>query len=322
MKHALLIFCFLFSLSAAARDITNNFYKIYNSPGRFSQKDLSYLGKNQLVFVPGILSEVFSGEDERGNVDFSVISSDYFEAQVKHFKNVLRLPTKKILSSSKNVAETKALIRETINASRDQGKRIVFVTHSLGGLALMDYLLETSPAEWEPVIDGVAFLQSPFYGSPIATVFLDNPYHADKWLRPFLPWVNVSMETIIYLSVAYRTKFMLENEARIREVLSRVNALTLSGITNGHRSVFKPAADVMKTGCLLNALGRCLSAKLYPGPYDLSDGMVPLNSSRLAGLDSVVLEGVDHGEPIVKLPFQEFSKEVMTEAMIKLLLDH
>jgi hypothetical protein len=129
------------------------------------------------------------------------------------------------------------------------------------------------------------------------------------------------METITYLSVAYRTQFMNENLDRILKVLAKIPVVTMSGVANGAKSVFKPGVDVIENGCLVDVLGHCLSGTFYNGPYDKSDGLVPLKASQLPGIDSVILPGADHGEPIVNLPFQEYSKEVLTEAMMKILLD-
>ncbi|HXH75750.1 MAG TPA: hypothetical protein VNJ08_12325 [Bacteriovoracaceae bacterium] len=308
------------SLNCMGSDVTSTYDKYYSNAGRLSQKDLSYLRGKDIILVPGILSEVFSREDERGNVDFSALSSDYFASQVNHLKHTLKLPTQKLFVSSRSVDETKIRITQALNATRMNNRKAVLITHSLGGLAMLDYLLESDESDLE-CIEGILFLQTPFFGTPIATVFLDNPYYADKWLAPFLPFFNTSVETIEYLSVGQRMKFMDENKDRIREILARIPVLTMSGVTNRDRTVFKPAVDVMEHGCLLNALRRCLSGKLYPGPYDLSDGMVPLNSSRLNYVDSVVLQGIDHAEPIVKLPFQKVSREIMTESLLKMLLD-
>lgn len=320
MKLLVLPFLLVFVVSAFAKDVTRTYNNYYNSPEILNQKDLRYLSQLDIILVPGILSEVFSWEDRRVVIDFSILTSDYFGAQVKHLKHKLKLPVKKILPSSKDVSETQALIAEAMQISKQKNRKALFIVHSLGGLALLDHLLASDESELEQ-IEGIIFMQSPFFGTPIATVFLDYPYQADKWLKPFLPFFNTSVETIEYLSVAHRAKFMRDNKERITAITNKIPSLTMSGITNNYKSLFTPVAEVIEFGCILNAIGRCFTIQLYKGPYDQSDGMVPLNSSRLSNVDSVVLKGVDHGGPIMKLPFQEVSKEIMTEALIKMMLE-
>ncbi len=63
-----------------------------------------------------------------------------------------------------------------------------------------------------------------------------------------------------------------------------------------------------------------MSGVLYEGPFDQSDGMVPLESSKLPGVDFVTLSHVDHGETIVNVPFNSLSKSRMTRSLLKMLL--
>lgn len=321
MKFFRLVLPTLFALSAhAGKDISHTYNKYYENPARLSVLDLDYLKRREIVLVPGILSEVFSWEDQRVIIDFSFLTTDYFAAQVKHLKYVLKIPTHKILSSSTHVSDTKHLVADAVSKARDNNRKIILIAHSLGGLATLDYLLESHDDDLK-VIEGILFLQVPFWGSPMADVWVSSPYEADKWLKPFMPFFHVSEETVEYLSVKNRTRFMADNMRRIKEVLKKIPVITMSGVANDHKSIFKPTMDVIKHGCVLNALGRCIAGKLWNGPFDLSDGLVPLNSSRFNFVDSVIVDGADHGEPIVRLPFQEMNKENMTESMIKLLLD-
>ncbi len=306
--------------SSFAKDLTADFNKYYSSHERLSSKDLNNLANVDIVFVPGILSEVFSPEDQRGSVDFSFITSDYFSAQIKHLKKNLKLSVHKILSSSRSVDETKASIGKALEKAKDNNRQVLLISHSLGGLALLDYLVEANPEDLA-VIKGIVFLQSPFYGTGIATIFLQNPSFSEKWLFPLLPFFNTSVETIEYLSVEYRVKHMANKKSVIGSVLSKIPAITLSGHSNGHRSLFDPSADIIKLGCLADSKDRCLTPIIYKGPYDESDGLVPLKSSQLENVDSVILAGVDHGGPIVNIPFQDIRKEIMTETVIKLILD-
>jgi len=319
MKIFSFIIFSLISWSALSKDLTIDYINHRSSMAGFDSKELAYLQNKEIILVPGILSEVFTWQDDRGIFDFSFLTTDYFGSQLKLFKKKYHLSARKIFSSSFSVADTSGLIAKNIIDIKSQNKKAILMAHSLGGLALLDYLLNASEEDLS-TIEGILFLQVPFYGSPMATVFLDNPYHADKWLRPILPFFHTSMETIYYLSLETRQIFMNDHLEKIQNLLKKIPTITMSGITNNHRTLFKPAVDVMKSGCIQNSKGKCLTPILYKGPYDLSDGMVSLEASMLSFVDSVVLDGVDHGEPILRLPLQDLDRDVMTESLIKLLI--
>lgn len=320
MNFFSLFFLFHFSLILQAKDLTPEYKKYEQSETRLTTKDLNQLKKLEIILVPGILSEAFNLEDDRGIFDFTFLTSSYFDSQLKLLTKKYQLKAIKIKASSKNVSETTETIAKRIELARENNTKVILITHSLGGLALMDYLLQ-SPQENLDFIEGIIFLQVPFYGSPIATVFLDNPYHADKWLRPVLPFFHTSMETIHYLSLETRELYMNDHVRQFESIISSIPTLTMSGVTNNDRTLFRPAVDVMKEGCIKNLKKKCLTPILFKGPYDESDGMVNLNSSRLDFIDSIVVDGQDHGEPIIKLPLQNFDRDAMTESLLKILLD-
>jgi len=315
-----IIFFSFFSFQLLAKDVTSDYQRLINEKAILTDKEINFLKTQEIIFIPGILSEVFSWEDDRGIFDFSFLSSEYFGAQIKHLKN-LKIQTKKIKSSSYATSDTIELIRKTFDELRKKNQKAILITHSLGGLALLDYLLEMTPEDSD-YITGIIFIQTPFYGSPMASVYLNNPYEASKWLTPILPFFHTSRETIDYLSLEHRLIFMNQNEERIRDILKSSAAITLSTFTNSYPTLFRPAVDIMEMGCIKKInQNKCLTKLLFEGPYDKSDGMVPINSSKLPGFDFITLEGVDHGETIIRLPFQNFNKEKMTETLLKMLIE-
>jgi len=319
MIYLKIVFFTLFSFHLFSKDVTSEYQRLEKSKNILTEEEINFLKTQTIIFIPGILSEVFSWEDERGVFDFSFLSSEYFGAQIKHLKK-LKLQTIKIKSSSYAISDTVKLIHENFEEVRKKNQKAIFITHSLGGLALLDYLIEMDTMN-SKYISGIIFIQTPFYGSPMASVYLKNPYEASKWLSPILPFFNTSQETIDYLSLENRAVFMNENHQMIKKVLGKSAALILSTYSNSSPSIFKPAIDIMEMGCIKKIKkDKCLTPLLFEGPFDLSDGMVPLYSSKIDDIDSITLEGVDHGETIIKLPFQSFNKEKMTETLLKMLL--
>lgn len=308
------LFCFLLSLQVAqAADITDQFQTYYNKKVKFSLSERNQLKKFRFVFIPGIMSEAFIDGDERVRINLSFMTKDYFSGQKRALER-LGFETQRLSASSASAHETRELIS---NVLEENEKKIIFVTHSLGGIALLDELV--SKEDRQDQVAGILFIQSPFYGAPMANVYLNNRFHLDRWLKRLLPWFNTSEETIRYLSIEERIIFMLKHGDQISSLTQRIPTLTVSGIANGYQSTFKASMDIMEFGCLKRVVGKCVTGRLFRGPYDLSDGMVPLSSSKLPGVDFVKLIGADHGETMLNIPFENYHKERLITSLLKLL---
>ena len=289
---SLVLFLLTISFSLQAEDMTSQFENIYKSNRPLNSEQIKQLKEIDFYLVPGIISEAFIQNDRRTILDFSILTKEYFSAQ----KNLLKkrgLNVKRLSASSFSVDETKENIRKALDESIKKGRKSFFITHSLGGLALLEEILENS---YEDEISGIIFIQTPFSGAPVADVYLSYPYNIDKWLNPILPFFNTSIETLQTLSVKTRVEFMKAEEERIKGLLGKIPVMTVAGLTNNYRTVFKPSVDLIEFGCVKTFFNKCLTEKLYDGPYDQSDGMVPVESSKLLDADFVILKGADHGE--------------------------
>ncbi|UXR65658.1 hypothetical protein EZJ49_05270 [Bdellovibrio bacteriovorus] len=304
--------------SAWALDLTGAFHKALNKHQTLTPNELAALGDYDFYLVPGILSEAFVDGDERSAVTFSRLTGEYFETQQNLLKNQYGLRSQRLSSSSKSVAEIRANIRKALTESRAAERKVIFMTHSLGGLALLEELV-SFPGH-QATVAGIVFLQSPFKGSPIADVYFEGPLHLNKWLRPIIPYFNTSTETIKYLGTSSRKQFMAESHLIIQSLVQHIPIITVGGVVNGHSSLFTPAVSIMATGCFQKVFGQCVIRTSFAGPYDSSDGMVPFESSKIEGTDFIKLEGVDHGETVVNIPFEQYDKSQVTTALIRTLL--
>ena len=303
---------------AYGSDLTSNFKKIYNKQLKLNPLEQNGLKPLDFYLVPGILSETFIWEDHRSKLDFSILTKDYFSAQEKFLKTKYGFSAKRLKSSSLSVEEIRMNIRQVLLESMSRDKKSFFITHSLGGLALLEELV-LNP-EYQEGVAGIIFIQAPFSGTPMADVYGMYPYHSDVWLKPLLPFFNTSEETIRYLGTKSRLEFMEKEKKSIQDLLKRIPVIAVGGVANGHNSLFKPAVDIMAHGCIKTVFSRCLSRVLYDGPYDESDGMVPFKSSQLQDADFVKVDKLDHGETVVKVPFESYQKEAFTVTLLKLIL--
>lgn len=306
MRLITLLLCF--SLTAFAGDRTPDFLKNYET-GRLSAEETAVLKNTEVIFIPGHMSETFVASDHRSRIDFSVITKDYFGNHLRSLKD-LGIPARRLLASSASVSTT---IDEIAGVFATTQRPLLFFTHSLGGMALLDYLI-SHPEKWDRV-SGIIFLQSPFSGAPVASVSKKFPA-----LATLFPFVHTSKEVVEYLSNENRENFILKNEAILLELTSRVRIITVAGVANNYRSLFSTSITLIRSGCLKTFRGKCVGPVLYPGPYDNSDGMVPFRSSLLPETDFVVLKGADHGETVLQIPFRGYDHKKLTAALLKFML--
>lgn len=321
MKNLLYICLIFLSTKLLADDLTVDFKNHYQARKDLTLNEQMLLKKYDIYFIPGILAETFIWSDTRSHVDLSIITRDYFATQVKFLRQKYDIPAKRLSTSSLDVKETRENIRRALTESMDRNRKVIFVSHSLGGLALLEELVTNS--HYQSAVAGIIFLQSPFQGSPLADLLLENPYHLEKIFKPLLPYLHISEATIEYLRPMTRKFFMLKNKFAIDRLIKNIPLMTIAGNANGHNSIFAPLIDIMAYGCLMKIKSPgCLTEVFYKGPYDDSDGMVPLRSSFLGKAHYVKLDGVDHGELILNIPFENYKKELLTTSLLKMLISN
>jgi predicted alpha/beta hydrolase family esterase len=318
MMKAFLTLILIATNFAFAADITARYAKIYKQDVILNSAEIQSLKNAEIVLIPGIVSESFIWSDHRGTLDFSLLFKDYFGAQLAHYKK-LGVSVSRLKGSSKSVKETISQIEDKIKELSSKNKKAIFVTHSLGGLALLDWMMEQDKGTLE-TIRSIVFLQAPFYGSPVATVYFQNSYYARTILGPITPFFNTSEETIKYLSVEKRQKAMADYESRLDEVFEGISVLTMSGVSLNAPSLFMPSLNIIGHGCVTYLFGNCRTREIFKGPLDDSDGMVPFNNSKLENYDFVRIENVDHGETVLQMPFNNIDRVHMTDALIKMTL--
>lgn len=313
----LMIFTLFISSSALAVNLSADFEKFYLSNYSLPENVLNKLKKTKIIFIPGILAETFQ-QDERSIVNLSLITKEYFGTHIDHLKNHYNLDASRLKTSSKRVEVTKLNILKALWQAKMENKKIIFVAHSLGGVALTDLLLKNS---FKNVVQGIIYLQTPFWGSPMASVYDDNTYHIKKLLRPLLPFFNTSEKVIAYLRVDNRTTFMQQNMHRFERLRKKYPILSVVSKANKSLTLFEAAVNIMEYGCLAVIRNRCITNTVYYGQKDFSDGMVPLFSGVFPNSNYVLLKNVDHGETVVNMGPFNINRKKMIESLIKLLLE-
>ncbi len=244
----------------------------------------------------GVMSEFFLKDFY---VDVSWITTEYFQIEKSDFERK-GLSVTRVAPSSFSMYQAHADIAAAFRDLRAKNKKGILFTHSLGGLLLLDHII-ANPKDLS-LISGIIFMQSPFHGSAVATLLKKAP-----------------LDTLEYLKPSNREKIMKDHEQEIQKILSVVPVLTVAGVTNGYKTLFTPAVNLIRHGCVTRTFGRCTTPLIYHGPFDDSDGMVPLKSSYLMDADHITLMNVDHGETVMNLPYQSILKSRLGEVLLNIL---
>ncbi|MGE5085688.1 MAG: hypothetical protein ACM3MG_05260 [Bacillota bacterium] len=302
----------------AATDLSPLFMRIYDQSRSLSYQEQKTLRDYDIYFIPGILAESFLSGDKRSSIHLEYVTRDYFSYQLSLLNTKYNIPAKRLGVSSKNVSETRSNIRQAIAQSANNNRKVLFISHSLGGIALLEEMIENPGLQKN--IAGVVFMQSPFYGSPLSDIVMEPSYGLKFLLSPLFPYVNLSETTVTYVGIEARTRFMQEHSEEINNLINTVPLFTFSSFVDSSFSIFRPLIDIIGSGCIKGPGGNCVTSVFYPGPYDKNDGLIPLHSSFLGNADYVTLEGVDHAEIILDIPFEKYSKEDVTTTLLRLIL--
>ncbi len=282
-----------------AKDLSSQYHSLYDAAGPVLTPDeIGTLASNELVLINGIGSEFFLKDFI---IDVSWATTEYFGVQKAYFEK-MGMKVSRLAPSSFGIQKARAEVKETFDDLRARKVKATFITHSLGGLLVLEHLVKY-PAD-QDLMGGVVFLQSPFHGSPVASILRKAP-----------------LDTVEYLKVKNREAFLNANAEAIASFLAKVPVVLMAGVANQSNTVFTSTANFIRKGCLVVVRGRCTSIRRFKGPYDFSDGMVPLSSSHLNDADHVTIPTVDHGETVMNLPFQSVLKTRMSEVLLKLLLE-
>ncbi len=313
---SLLILLGFMSAPTFATDIGHPFKELIKSNFILSKTDKVNLKNTQVIFIPGILSESFILGDFRSLFEFSLFTKGYFSEHLDTLESH-GIDCVRITSSSDSFSELRDNIEKVINEAVQKNKKIIFIAHSLGGLALIDLLIQKP--QYLKFIRGNFFLQSPLYGSPMADLYLENPFHIRSITRLFLPFLHTSEDVINALSTKSRKTYMQRNRELIQNFLSKSNNVFLTSYANKSKSLFKPTIDILEYGCVMRGK-KCFSSVLYHGTRGYSDGMVPLGNGIIYGSPYIILDNVDHGETVLNTFHDDLSRKTLTHAIISTLL--
>lgn len=182
---------------------------------------------------------------------------------------------------------------------------LVIVSHSKGGVDTLGALL--ARPELQARVAAWIALQAPFFGSPIADLMTEGE-RAKRLSALFLKLYRGPIETLCDLRTDTRGAVMEAHAAGIAALAARVPVLSV------------PTCMAEKKVAGIAAWRRTATHRFMTRHGLANDAMVPVISAILPGSRYVVLPGLAHGEPALRVTGagRRFDQVLMLKALIAL----
>ncbi len=271
-----------FAHAAGGVDLTRTYLSDYKDDCAFGAAHVATLRRHQVLLVPGYLSD---------------LNPDHFAEHMRWLDSIGVENKKLSIRSGHGVEINSAVIVAAIRAS---AKPVILITHSKGAVDTLDALLAEPSLRTK--VAGWISLQGPYFGSPVADKLLDGSLLNPLIATVILGFFGGTRESAQGLTTNASRAYFRAREAAIGQLLRDVPAVAFASIIES------------TPGAAANTL-------LYI-PHDMlardgirSDGLVPLDSAVLPGMDSVKVTGIDHIAPVTSAQ-QPFDRVRMTKALL------
>jgi len=285
----------LIALAAVASDVaqaergldrTREYLDAYHRDCALGTADVRALRRYKVLFVPGYL---VGGQPA------------YFAEQLDWLRSMEVESEKVAIKAGQSIATNGPIVAAAIRKST---KPVILITHSKGSVDALEALrveaaLRTKVRAW-------ISLQGVFFGSPVADTLLDGTVVSPIISDMILGFLGGTRESAESLTTRTALAYYRKHDAAISLLVRKVPAIAFVSDLDRVQGA--------RTNTLLEI------------PYDLmrregilNDGLVPVDSAVLPGMDFVKVIGVDHIAPVMPT-LRRFDRVRMTEALLSLML--
>lgn len=286
--------------SSRGPNVTGEYISVFKSikPG-FSSAQLKKLSAYRILFVPGFLSNALQYSPAADKSALGLIPT-FFAEQIRWLKAQGLDAAVVPIESEAGITYNAGIIARAVKKSK---KPVILICHSKGGLDTLEGLLRYPSMRTK--VRGLIFIQSPFYGSPIA----DEVLKASVLAVPAgaaLKAMGGSVKSLKNLAVKSRVAYQDKNAAAILKLTAAIPAISFGSYKNREKfkldTVFKLFRDFMADAGMKN------------------DGLVPVTSAMLPGSNKIAVQGPDHFATVIPVAYPPFNRLRFIQTMLTMLL--
>lgn len=272
--------------AATGGDLTRAYLDAYHDNCAFGTAHAAWLRGHKVLLVPGYLGDLYP---------------DYFNDQLRWLSSIGVAREKLPIHSGQSVRVNGPIIAAAIAHS---SKPVILITHSKGSIDALEALLSDVNARRK--VRGWLSLQGTFFGSPVADKLLDGSLLNPLVSTLILGFLGGTQESAQGLTTGTARAYYRSHAAAIAPLLREVPALAFASAVGSTRE------DQPSTALEI-------PHQLMAREGIRNDGLVPLESALLPGMNYVKVSGVDHIATVMPAR-RPFSRVRMTQALLLALI--
>lgn len=276
MRLLTILILFTICLSTYARDLSERYLQLKST--KLSTPEINQLKKFKILIVPGVLAESFL-RDGKNKISVGFIFEEGFSEQISALKET-GLDFEFLDFDTENSPAENA--KEIIKAIEASAKPVLIYSHSKGGLDTLEAFHQRP--DLISKVKGWATVQSPLWGSKIASLMYDNRPIKSIGTSLF-EWMGGEPGGFSALTIEERAEVMNTDEVKrlLLELTKKMKVLNYASFKSNRFGIDTPLE-------LFRNIALDLEGK--------NDGVVSIQSALMSAqgypVDSIVESDVDH----------------------------
>ncbi len=273
--------------AAAGADLTRDYLTAYNDSCAFGTAHAKTLRTYKVLLVPGYLGDLYP---------------TYFNDQLRWLAAIGVEREKLPVHAGQSVSVNGPIIAAAIAQS---AKPVILITHSKGSVDTLEALLSDANARRK--VKGWLSLQGTFFGTPVADKLLDGSLLNPLVAALILGFFGGTQESAQGLTTGAAKTYHRKHAAAIAPLLREVPAIAFASAV-GSAPEDQPSTTLE------------IPHELMAREGIRNDGLVPLASAVLPGMNYVKVSGIDHIATVMPAR-RPFSRVRMTQALLLALIE-
>lgn len=272
-------------VAASGADLTRSYQALYKADCALRQDQILALRKHKVLLIPGY---------------FSNFEPAHFAEHMQWFTTIGVAHEKVNVQAGQSTAVNAAIVATAI---RQSTLPVILISHSKGSVDTLE-ALRTEPT-LQPKVKGWVSLQGVFFGSPIADMLLDENFLNPLFSTLILGFFGGTKDGAQGLTTTASSKYYQNHKTVISAIVRDIPNIAFASALDA-----KPGTTQTTQLELPHDLMRRVGIP--------NDGLVPIDSAVIPGMNFIKVSGVDHIAPVMPA-MMKYDRIRMTKALLLLL---